>query len=109
LSRSYLGGDEESLGETASDPLENEGLPEDGLESSSAQEAPVFLAPEDLTFYDVPATDLDGRGATVTVVLNGSDDEGYAYCAVAIRPPGANIYDDAVFNFVVGGEARSGF
>jgi hypothetical protein len=109
LSRSYLGGDEGSLGEAASDQLANEGLPEDGLESSGAQEAPVFLAPEGLTFYDVPATDPDGRGATVTVVLNGSDDEGYAYCAVAIRPPGANIYDDAVFNFVVGGEARSGF
>ena len=57
----------------------------------------------------MPATDPDGRGATVTVVLNGSDDGGYTYCAVAIRPSGANIYDDSAFNFVVGGEARCGF
>jgi len=57
----------------------------------------------------VPATDPDGRGATLTVVLNGSDDGGYTYCAVAIRPSGANIYDDSAFNFVVGGEARCGF
>jgi hypothetical protein len=30
-------------------------------------------------------------------------------CAVAIRLPVANIYEDAVFNFVVGGETRCGF
>jgi hypothetical protein len=78
-SRSYLGGDEGSLGEAATVQLANEGLPEGGLESSGAQEAPVFLVPEGLTFYDVPDTDPDGRGAIVTVVLKGGDDEGYTY------------------------------
>jgi hypothetical protein len=62
-SRSYLGGNEGSLGEAATDQLANDGLPEGGLESSGAQVAPVFLVPEGLTFYDVPAADPDGRGA----------------------------------------------
>jgi hypothetical protein len=38
---------------------------------------PSFVASEGLTFYDVPATDPDGCGVTVAVVLNGGDDEGY--------------------------------
>src|SRR5215213_4140766 len=45
-SRSYLGGDEGSLGEAATDQLANECLPEGGLESSGAQVAPIFLIPE---------------------------------------------------------------
>jgi len=45
-SRSYLGGDEGSLGEAATDQLANECLPEGGLESSGAQVAPIFLVPE---------------------------------------------------------------
>jgi hypothetical protein len=42
----------------------------------------------------------------VTAILNGSDDEGYTYyCAVAVTPPAANIYDNAAFNFIVGEDA----
>jgi len=41
----------------------------------------------------------------VTVILNGSDDEGYTYCAVAVTPPTANICDNAAFNFIVGEDA----
>jgi hypothetical protein len=40
-------------------------------------------------------------------VLNG-DDEGYTSCAVAVRPPRADIYA-AACNFVVGGEDTCGF
>ncbi len=50
------------------------------------------MAPEGLTFYDVPAT----------------DPEGYTSCAVAVRPPRADIYT-AACNFVVGGEDTCGF
>jgi hypothetical protein len=82
-----MGDDEGSFGEAASDQLANEGLPEAGLESSGAQEAPVLFAQECMTFYDTPATDPDSRRVTVNVVLDGSDDEGYTYCAVTIRPP----------------------
>ena len=56
----------------------------------------------------MPATDPDGRGVTATVILNGSEDEGYTYCPVAVKSPGANIYDDA-FDFVVGSEDTCGF
>jgi len=56
-------------------------------------------------FYDAPATGPHGRRVTVTVILNGSDDEGYTFCAVAVTPPAANIYDNAAFNFVVGEDA----
>ena len=66
------------------------------------------MAPEGLTFYDVPATDPEGRGVTVAFVLNGGDDEGYTSCAVAVRPPRADIYA-AACNFVVGGEDTCGF
>jgi len=41
----------------------------------------------------------------VTVILNGSDDEGYTYCAVSVTAPSANIYDNAAFNFVAGEDA----
>ena len=37
---------------------------------------PSFVAPEGLSFYEVPATDPDGHGYAGAVVLN-SDDEGY--------------------------------
>ena len=37
---------------------------------------PSFVAPEGLSFYEVPATDPDGHGYAGAVVLNG-DDEGY--------------------------------
>jgi hypothetical protein len=76
------GGVEGSLGEAASDQLANEGLPEDGLASSGAQEAPVFVAPEGLTFYDVPATQVgvrQGGGVLVEdagVSLVGGRDHG---------------------------------
>ncbi len=43
------------------------------------------------------------------VTLNGSDDEGHIYCAVPIRPPGANVYDNAALNFAAHGEATCGF
>jgi hypothetical protein len=42
------------------------------------------------------------------VPLNGSDDEGYTYCALAATPATANIYDNAAFNFVEG-EDECGF
>ena len=41
----------------------------------------------------------------MTVILNGSDDEGYTYCAVAVTAPTANIYDNAAFNFLAGEDA----
>jgi hypothetical protein len=44
----------------------------------------------------------------VTIILNGSDNEGYTYCAVAITPPATNICDNVAFNFVVG-EDTCGF
>ncbi len=55
------------------------------------------------------ATDPDGRSATVLVTLNGSDDEGHTYCAVSIRLPGANIYDNAALDFAARGEVTCGF
>jgi len=55
--------------------------------------------------YDAPATGPDGRRVTVTVILNGSDDEGYTYRAVAVTAPTSNIYDNAAFNFVAGEDA----
>jgi hypothetical protein len=58
---------------------------------------------------DVPATDPEGCGYATAFVRNGGDDEDYTLCAVAVRPPRANIYDDDACNFVVGVEDTCGF
>jgi hypothetical protein len=65
------------------------------------------VAPDGLTFYDVPATDPEGRGYAAAFGVGGGD-EGYTSCAVAVRLPRADIYA-AACNFVVGGEDTCGF
>jgi hypothetical protein len=48
-----------------------------------------------------------GRDGGATVGLDG-DDGGYTCRAVAVRPPGSNVYNDRPFEFVVGGGETCG-
>lgn len=89
--------------------LTNENLPEGDLQTEGVQQLPVPLVPDVVSFYDVTATDPEDRDVTVTVAVVGTeDDDDYEYCAVAVRPQGADPYNDDLFEFVLGGEDTCG-
>ncbi|MGF1473309.1 MAG: hypothetical protein ACFB50_16435 [Rubrobacteraceae bacterium] len=89
--------------------LTNENLPEGNLQTSGVQQLSVPLVPDVVSFYDVTATDPEDRAVTVTVAVVGTeDDDDYEYCAVAVRPQGADPYNDDLFEFVLGGEDTCG-
>lgn len=105
-----LGSDQSSVQQAALTQLEEENLPEGRLETEGVQQVPVPLLPASLGYYDVPATDPDGREVSVTVVVSGTEeDDDYEYCAVAVRPAGADILEDDSVDFVLGGEDTCGF
>lgn len=89
--------------------LTNENLPEGDLQTEGVQQLPVPLVPDVVSFYDVTASDPEDREVTVTVAVVGTeDDDDYEYCAVAVRPQGADPYNDDLFEFVLGGEDTCG-
>lgn len=89
--------------------LTNENLPEGDLQTEGVQQLPVPLVPDVVSFYDVTATDPEDRDVTVTVAVVGTeDDDDYEYCAVAVRPQGADPYNDDLFEFVLVGEDTCG-
>lgn len=48
-------------------------------------------------------------GVIITVAVVGTEeDDDYEYCAVAVRSPDANVWDDDLFEFVLGGEDTCG-
>ena len=90
--------------------LADEGLPEGSIQTEGVQELPVPLMPTSVAFYDVPTTDPEGDDVTATVAITGTEnDDDYEYCAVAVRPEGADPYNDDLFDFILGGEDTCGF
>ena len=109
LEAELLASPEEGFDSAAYSRLDDENLPEGNLQTEGVQLLPVPLVPAGLSFYDVPATDPEGRDVTVTVAVVGTEeDDDYEYCAVAVRPQGADPFNDDLFEFVLGGEDSCG-
>lgn len=109
LEDELLAAPEEGFESAAYWRLDDENLPDGELQTEGVQPLPVPLVPAGLSFYDVPATEPGGRSVTVTVAVVGTaEDDDYEYCAVGVRPRGADPYDDDLFEFVLGSEDSCG-
>lgn len=103
-----IGPDAADVQQAALSRLDEENLPEGRLRTEGVQQVPAPLLPPSIGFYDVFATDPEGRDVNVTVVISGTeDDDEYEYCAVTVRPAGTNVYDDDAV-FVLGGDDTCG-
>lgn len=101
--------DEGSFQDAALTQLSDEGVPQGSLQADGVQQLAVPLVPAGVSFYDVTSTGPSGEDITVTVAIAGTEeDDDYQYCAVAVRPAGADPYDDDLFEFVLGGEDTCG-
>lgn len=97
--------DERSFQDAALTQLSDERVPQGSLQADGVQQLAVPFVPAGVSFYDVPSTGPSGENITVTVAIAGTEeDDDYEYCAVAVRPAGADPYDDDLFKFVLGSQ-----
>lgn len=101
--------DERSLQDAAWTQLSDESVPQGSLQADGVQQLAVPFVPAGVSFYDVPSTGPSEENITATVALAGTEnDDYYQYCAVAVRPAGADPYDDVLFEFVLGSQDSCG-